>query len=143
MRRASSLGAFAGAANADAIGDEIGRWLVGALLDGGVELTCHGGIPSGTVVAPPNEATWTPGLAIEGTGVYIPYGFEFSAILIPDEGDPVDLGTEVFMKKAPKNTKSHLHGVCTFSGEERVENDPDFGTGVIQFSARAHVFWTG
>ncbi len=107
-----------------------------------LEVTCTGGVPGGTIVAPANDALWTPGLATASTGVYIPYAFEFSATFIPDEGEPVDLGTDVFSKNAPKNTKAHLHGVCTFTGEEAVD-DPDLGTGVIQFTGIAWVFWTG
>ena len=107
------------------------------------ELACVG-VPSGTITANGGNGLWTPGFASATTGVYIPYGFEFNATFIPDDGgEPVVLPSDVFMKKAPKNTKSHRHGVCTFGGEERVVDDPDFGTGVFQFSATVFVFWTG
>jgi len=106
------------------------------------ELTCVG-VPSGTITANGGNGLWTPGFASASTGVYIPYGFEFNATFIPDEGEPVVLPPDVFMKKAPKNTKSHMHGVCTFGGEEEVVDDPDFGTGVFEFTATAWVFWTG
>jgi hypothetical protein len=106
-------------------------------------LTCDSGIPSGTITANSGRGLWTPGFASASTGVYIPYGFEFNATFTPDEGDPIVLPTDVFMKKAPENTKSHLHGVCTFGGEERLVDDPDFGTGVIRFEGTAYVFWTG
>lgn len=107
-----------------------------------LEITCTGGLPGGTILSPDNDALWTPGLATASTGVYIPYAFEFSVTFISDEGDVVDLGTEVFSKNAPANARSHLHGVCTFSGEEAVEDDPDFGSGVIHFTGAAWVFWT-
>ncbi len=61
----------------------------------------------------------------------------------PDEGEPFVIGPDVFVKKAPKNTKSHLHGVCTFGGEEQLVDDPDLGTGLLEFSAVAYVSWTG
>lgn len=108
------------------------------------EVSCGGGIPDGTITANSGNGLWTPGFASASTGVYIPYGFEYSATFFPEGGGEVDLGTQVFMKnKRPQNTESHLHGVCTFSGEEAVEDDPDLGTGVIVFDATAYVFWTG
>lgn len=106
------------------------------------EVTCTNGIPDGLITSPPNEAPWTPGLQIEGTGVYIPYAFEFAATFYPDEGDPVAFPPDGYSKNAPQNTKSHLHGVCTSSGEEPFAH-PDLGTGVIVFTASAWVFWTG
>ncbi|MDH3471489.1 MAG: hypothetical protein OEM94_09265 [Acidimicrobiia bacterium] len=106
------------------------------------ELTCEG-VPGGTITANGGNGLWTPGFASASTGVYIPYGFVYNATFIPDGEDPVVLPPDVFTKKAPKNTKSHLHGVCTFSGEDEVVDDPDFGTGVFQFSATVRVFWTG
>ena len=109
---------------------------------GTFELTCEG-VPGGTITVTGGNGLWTPGFASASSGVYIPYGFEFNATFIPAEGDPVVLPPDVFMKEAPKNTKSHLHGVCTFGGEEQVVDDPDFGTGVFVFSATAYVFWTG
>lgn len=53
------------------------------------------------------------------------------------------LGPDVFVKKAPKNIKPLPHGACTFGGEEQLVDDPDFGSGLLVFSARAYVFWTG
>ncbi len=106
------------------------------------ELVCEG-VPSGTITANSGNGLWTPGFATASTGVYIPYGFVFNATFTPEGGEPVVLPPDEFMKKAPKNTNSHVHGICTFGGEEQLVDDPDFGTGVIQFSATAHVFWTG
>lgn len=107
------------------------------------EMSCSNGIPSGTITANSGLGLWTPGFASASTGVYIPHHLEYTATFYPADGESVDLGPDVFMKKAPKNTKSHLHGVCTFGGEESLVDDPDFGTGVIRFEATAHVFWTG
>lgn len=107
-----------------------------------LELTCEG-VPDGTITSNGN-GMWTPGLASASTGVYIPYKFEFSFMFIPDEGDPIDFGTEVEEKKnVPKNTKSHDHGVCQFTDTEEVVDDPDFGTGTFVFMGKAYVFWTG
>ncbi|MDH3262061.1 MAG: hypothetical protein OEM84_14020 [Acidimicrobiia bacterium] len=107
------------------------------------ELTCDSGIPDGTITANSGLGLWTPGFAVDGTGVYIPHQLEYSATFYPDDGGSFVIGPDVFVKKAPKNTKSHLHGVCTFSGEENLVDDPDLGTGLLVFSAVAHVFWTG
>ncbi len=106
------------------------------------ELVCEG-VPSGTITANSGNGLWTPGFATASTGVYIPYGFVFNATFTPEGGEPVVLPPDEFMKKAPKNTKSHVHGICTFDGEEQLVDDPDFGTGVLQFSATVYVFWTG
>lgn len=46
----------------------------------------------------------------------IPYQLEYTATFYPDEGEPFVIGPDVFVKKAPRNTKSHLRGVCTFGG---------------------------
>ena len=105
-------------------------------------LTCTNGIPGGWIVSPPPDADWTPGLQIGGTGVYIPYAFEFTAWFYPDEGNPVFLGTDGYSKRAPKNTKSHLHGECTFSGSGYDPESP-WGPGWFEFSGSAWVFWTG
>ncbi len=106
------------------------------------ELVCEG-VPSGTITANSGNGVWTPGFASASTGVYIPYEFVFNATFTPDVGDPVVLPPGEFMKRAPKNTKAHDHGVCTFEFEEQVVDDPDFGTGVFQGSATVAVFWTG
>jgi len=106
------------------------------------ELECEG-VPSGSITANAGLGLWTPGFAVDGTGVYIPYQLEYTATFYPDDGEPFVIGPDVFVKKAPKNTRSHLHGVCTFGGEEQLVDDPDFGTGTFVFSAVAHVFWTG
>lgn len=106
------------------------------------ELVCDG-VPSGTITANSGLGIWTPGFAVDGTGVYIPYKFVFEAWFTPEGGDEVFIGIDTFEKKAPKNTKSHDHGVCTFSGQESFVDDPDFGTGVLRFNATAEVFWTG
>lgn len=105
-------------------------------------LDCDG-VPSGWITANSGHGLWTPGFAVDGTGVYIPYRLEYTATFYPEGGEPVDFGPDVFVKKAPKNTKAHLHGVCTFGGEEQLVGDPDFGTGTLEFSAVAYVFWTG
>jgi hypothetical protein len=106
------------------------------------ELECEG-VPGGTITANGGLGLWTPGFAVDGPGVYIPYQLEYTATFYPDEGEPFVIGPDVFVKKAPKNTKAHLHGVCTFGGEEQLVGDPDFGTGTLEFSAVAYVFWTG
>ncbi len=123
-------------------------FLVAAALPAGAdpqaetfELECDG-VPSGTITANSGLGLWTPGFAVDGTGVYIPYQLEYTATFYPEGGEPFVIGPDVFVKKAPKNTKSHLHGVCTFGGEEQLVDDPDFGTGLLVFSAVAHVFWT-
>jgi hypothetical protein len=106
------------------------------------ELTCEG-VPSGTITANSGLGLWTPGFAVDGTGVYIPYKLVYEAWFTPEGGEEVYIGAEIFEKKAPNNTKPHDHGVCTFSGEEELVDDPDFGTGLLRFGAEAHVFWTG
>lgn len=108
------------------------------------EVTCDGGIPDGTITANSGNGLWTPGFATASTGVYIPYGFEFTATFFPEGGGEVDLGTQSFMKNnPPKNTQSHLHGTCSFSGVDELVDDPDLGTGLLVFEATANVFWTG
>ncbi len=106
------------------------------------ELVCEG-VPSGTITANSGNGIWTPGFATASTGVYIPYSFVFNATFTPEGGEPVVLPPDEFTKKAPKNTDSHDHGVCTFEGEVQFVDDPDFGTGLLEFSATAEVFWTG
>ena len=105
-------------------------------------LECEG-VPSGSITASAANGLWTPGFATASTGVYIPYGFEFRGAFIPDGGAPIVFPPDVIMKKAPKNTKAHLHGVCTFGGEDEVVDDPDFGTRLFVFEGTAYVFWTG
>jgi len=106
------------------------------------EVTCTDGIPDGWITVPPADALWTPGLQIDGTGVYIVYAVEFTGTFYPaDGGDAVPLWSETFAKNPPKNTKSHVHGTCTNSGSELV--DEDGWTGEIVFTATASVFWTG
>lgn len=124
-------------------------WVVVAVLPAGAdpqaesfELECVG-VPSNTITANSGFGLWTPGFAVDGTGVYIPYRFVYTATFYPDAGGSFDLGPDVFEKKAPKNTESHPHGECTFEGEEQLVNDPDLGSGLLVFSAEAHVFWTG
>ncbi len=87
--------------------------------------------------------TVEPGFAVDGTGVYIPHELEYTGTFYPADGGVWDLGTEVFVKNAPRNTKSHLHGTCTFGGDVDLVDDPDLGTGRLVFSAVARVFWTG
>ena len=137
MKRTLAVGLFvsmllvagAGVAGADPVGEAF-------------EVTCTNGIPDGSVVAPPNEATWAPGLKVEGTGVYILNYVRYSTTFTPDVGDPVVWEDVEFTKNAPKNTRSHLHGTCSFGGELPYE-DPDLGTGTLVFEAEARVFWTG
>lgn len=108
------------------------------------DLTCNGnGVPDGTITANGGLGIWTPGFASASTGVYIPYEFVFEAWFTPEGEDEVFIGVDTFERNAPNNTKSHAHGVCTFSGLESFEDDPDFGTGVLRFEATASVFWTG
>ncbi|MDH3539381.1 MAG: hypothetical protein OEP52_05250 [Acidimicrobiia bacterium] len=107
------------------------------------ELTCDNEIPDGTITANSGNGLWTPGFASASTGVYIPYELEYKAWFTPDGEEEFFVGTEVFTKKGPNNNRSHLHGVCTFGGEESLVDDPDFGTGVLRFEATASVFWTG
>ena len=106
-----------------------------------IALECEG-VPGGTITDSASNGPWTPGFATASTGVYIPYGFEFNASFTPEGGEPIVFPPEVIMKKAPKNTKSHLHGVCTFGGEEEFDH-PEFGPGLFQFEGIAYVFWTG
>lgn len=106
-----------------------------------LELTCEG-VPSGVITTNGN-GTWTPGHATASTGNYIPYKFEFSFMFLPEEGDPIDFGTETAEKKnVPKNTRSHAHGVCHFTDTEDIVDDPDLGTGTFVFMGTAYVFWT-
>ncbi len=107
------------------------------------DLECDGDVPDGAITANSGLGLWTPGFAVDGPGVYIPYQLEFAATFYPDGGDPFVVGPDVFVRRAPMNTKSHLHGVCTFEGEQQLVDDPDFGTGLLVFTAEAHVFWTG
>ena len=100
-------------------------------------------MPSGEITANGGNGIWTPGFATASTGVDLPYYFEFDATFTSDTGDVTDLGTDIFSKNAPKNSKAHDHGVCTFGGEESVVDDPDFGTGVFHFDATVELFWTG
>ena len=107
------------------------------------ELTCTNDIPEGTITANSGNGLWTPGFAQASTGVYIVYAATYTATFTAEGQDPVDLPPAVFVKKAPNNTKTHLHGVCTFTGSEDLVNDPDLGTGHIEFAGEVSVFWTG
>ncbi|NNE11906.1 MAG: hypothetical protein HKN41_06615 [Ilumatobacter sp.] len=98
------------------------------------------GVPSGWITSNGN-GLWTPGLASAGTGVHIPYAFEFELWFTPEGGEEQLVGTESYSKRAPRN--GHPHGVCTFGETFQVVDDPELGTGTGRFEGVAWVSYTG
>lgn len=60
-----------------------------------------------SIVTPPPDQDWTPGLLVDGNRVIVPYGFEFDArgYLDGTEGpeDPDVVETTSFRKPGPRN----------------------------------------
>ena len=100
------------------------------------------GVPSAWITANGNGA-WTPAHDNDGTGVYLPYAFQFDVYFTPDGGVEGLVESDYVSKRAPKNAQSHAHGVCTFGEEFEVVDDPFFGTGTGRFVGMAWVFYSG
>ena len=98
---------LAGPASADPNGDYV------------IDLDCGDGVVQ--IVSPPNDAPWTPGLAIDSTTVYQPLGFKDEVGVLeildgPDAGTVLEFpGAEDRMKNG-KRTGVNVQE-CSFSSE--------------------------
>lgn len=108
---------------------------------GTLDLACDGGLPSGTIALPPNDATWAPAFPVANSGVFIPYELSSHAWFVPDGGGYVDFGTELDRRPMPRAALPR--GECSFAGSMYVEDLPDLGSGTVMFEGTAKVLWAG
>lgn len=102
-----------------------------------IDLICDG-LPNGSIVVAPNEATWTPGHLVTERGLLMPYRIEYVGTFYPVDGEPVVTERGVDERRRPQT--SHATGSCTASLSFPIDEPGFVGTFVYELHVEA--FWT-